>query len=79
MKTKMRKARLPQTAEFLRSLAAREANYIGKFGWRPSKKDVALLKRCACDAQAYRSLARAWRSAGFKVIAIRRLARRAAA
>jgi hypothetical protein len=76
MRTRMRKARLPVTVEFLRSLAAREAHGIGRFGWRPSKADVALLKRCARDAQAFRTLARAWRSAGFKVAAIMRLAGR---
>jgi hypothetical protein len=76
MKTRMRRARLPETVEFLRRLAARESQYIGRLGWRPSKKDIALLKRSRRDAIAYRALARGWRRAGFRIAAIRRLAGR---
>ena len=64
------------TPEYLRSLAHREAQYIGRFGWRPSRKDIHQLRGSKRDALAYLTLARAWRSAGFPLTAIKRLAGR---
>jgi hypothetical protein len=64
------------TPEFLRSHARRDASYIGQFGWRPSKHDVANLRTSLRDPIAYRTMLRAWRSAGFRIQAIRRLAKR---
>jgi hypothetical protein len=68
--------RTPVTPEYLRSLAQREARFIGKYGWRPSRKDLALLRTSKRDVVAYRTMLRAWRSAGFKTGAIQRLAGR---
>ena len=65
------------TPEYLRSLASREAQYIGKFGWRPSRKDIKQLKDSRRDARAYLTLARAWKRAGFPLAAIKRIAGRA--
>jgi hypothetical protein len=73
MKTKLR---VRETPEHLRTLAHREAPYIGRYGWRPSQKDLSRLKASTRDAIAYRTLLRAWRVAGFKTAAIRRLAGR---
>ena len=64
------------TPEFLRSLARREAQYIGRFGWRPSRKDIKQLKDSRRDARAYLELARAWKRAGFPLTAIKRIAGR---
>ena len=64
------------TPEFLRSLARREAQYIGRCGWRPSRKDIKQLKDSRRDALAYLTLARAWRAAGFPLTAIKRIAGR---
>src|SRR5262249_36705258 len=68
--------KLPATPEFLRSRAQRDASGIGRFGWRPSNQDLANLRASTRDTIAYRTMMRAWHSAGFKVAAIRRLARR---
>jgi hypothetical protein len=73
---KKTKVHFPMTPEYLRSLAAREAQYVGRFGWRPSKQDLAQLRASVRDAVAYRIMTRAWRSAGFRAAAIRRLAGR---
>jgi len=72
----MNKSNLPttETPEYLRSLALRQAPHIKRYGWRPSKEDLAELRASTRDPIAYRILARAWRSAGFKIGAIRRLA-----
>jgi hypothetical protein len=64
--------------EHLRILASREARRVAKYGWRPSKRNLAQLKASTRDAVAYRTMLRAWRSAGFKTGAIRRLAGRTA-
>jgi len=64
------------TPEYLRSLAHREAQYIGRFGWRPSRQDINQLKASKRDALAYLTLARAWRAAGFSLTAIKRIAGR---
>jgi hypothetical protein len=68
---------VPKTPEILRAEAAREAPRISCFGWRPSPRDLGQLRASTQDAIAYRIFARAWRRAGFKIIAIRRLAGRA--
>jgi len=65
------------TPEYLRSLAHRDAQYIGRYGWRPSRKDIKQLKDSRRDALAYLTLARAWRAAGFPLTAIKRIAGRA--
>jgi DNA-binding transcriptional MerR regulator len=70
-----RKVHVRETPDFLRSLARREARCIGQYGWRPSKQDLANLRASTRDAIAYRTMARAWRSAGFKLAAIRKLAK----
>jgi hypothetical protein len=73
---KKRKTSIRITPEYLRSLASREAGCIAKYGWRPSKKALAQLRASKRDAIAYRTMLRAWRTAGFKTGAIRRLAGR---
>jgi hypothetical protein len=60
----------------LRSRAQRDAPRIGRYGWRPSKNDLTALQDSTADAIAYRITARAWRQAGFKIAAIRKLAKR---
>jgi hypothetical protein len=64
------------TPEYLRSLARRDAQHIGRCGWRPSGEDIQQLKNSRRDALAYRILARAWRAAGFPLTAIKRIAGR---
>ena len=71
-----RKLHVRLTPEYLRSLARRDSSYIGRHGWRPSKHDLANLRTSTQDAIAYRTMARAWRSVGFRIEAIRRLAKR---
>jgi hypothetical protein len=73
MKTKMR---IQETPEFLRVLACREARYVRRLGWRPTKRDLAQLRASTRDAIAYRTMMRAWRFSGFKVRTIQRLAGR---
>jgi len=68
--------KIPMTPEYLRSLAAREAQYIERHGWRPSPKDIQQLRNSRRDALAYLTLARAWRAAGFPLTAIKRIAGR---
>jgi len=65
-----------ETPEFLRSRARRDAQRIGQYRWRPTKHDLANLKASTKDPFAYLTMLRAWRLAGFKVNAIRRLANR---
>jgi hypothetical protein len=74
MKTK---PRVPKDPEILRAEAAREAPRISRFGWRPSSRDLGQLRASTQDAIAYRTCARAWKRAGFKTVAIKRLAGRA--
>jgi hypothetical protein len=74
MKTKLR---VPKTPEFLRSEAKREAPRVGAYGWRPTNRDLEQLRASTQDAAAYRICARAWKRAGFKIVAIKRLAGRA--
>jgi hypothetical protein len=68
--------KLPMTPEFLRSRAQRDASNVERCGWRPSEHDLANLRASTRDAIAYRTMLRAWRAAGFKTRAIRRLAGR---
>jgi hypothetical protein len=72
-----KKIRIKITRELLRVEAKREAPHIHSYGWRPSKRDLAQLRRSTRDALAYRTYARAWHWAGFKVAMIRKLAGRA--
>jgi hypothetical protein len=74
MKTK---PRVPETPEYLRNLALRQAPYIGQYGWRPSNKELAELRQSTRDAIAYRTLSRSWKKAGFRAATIRKLAGRA--
>jgi hypothetical protein len=71
-----RKLQVRVTPEYLRSLARREAQYIGRCGWRPSRKDIKQLKESRHDAFAYLTLARAWRAAGFPLTAVKWIAGR---
>jgi hypothetical protein len=75
MKRKQKLHVLP-TPEFLCVVANREARRIGTYGWRPTQADLAQLRASAGDAIAYRTTMRAWRKAGFRVRAIRKLAGR---
>ena len=70
------KLRVPETPEYLRSSAAREAPRIAAFGWRPRAQDLANLRASTRYAIAYRATLRAWRRAGFGIRAIRKLAGR---
>jgi hypothetical protein len=65
------------TPEYLRVTATRAAQEIARHGWRPSKDDLGQLRAATQDAIAYRTLVRAWRAAGFRVAAVRKLAGRA--
>ena len=70
------KLRAPATPEYLRSSARRAADQVVKYGWRPRQCDLAELRASTADGRAYRELMRAWRIAGFRTIAIMRLAGR---
>jgi hypothetical protein len=69
--------KLRATPETLRNAAARNAGEVVRFGWRPRAEDLALLRNSTQDAVAYKICARAWKRAGFKAVAIKRLAGRA--
>ena len=73
----MSKLHFPKTPEYLRSSARRAADQIVKYGWRPNQRDLAELRASTRDSRAYRTMLRAWKRAGFKVVAIKRLAGRA--
>jgi len=64
------------TPEFMQSRARRDAAGVGAYGWRPTAHELANLRASTRDPLAYRTMLRAWRSAGFSTAAIRRLARR---
>jgi hypothetical protein len=70
--------RLPQhlVIEQLRGHARRQAQVIERYGWRPTKRDLQDLRKSLGDARAYRTLARAWRKAGFRASAILKFAGR---
>jgi surfactin synthase thioesterase subunit len=73
------KLHVPPTPEFLRGIANREARRIGQYGWRPTQEDLAQLRSSTGDTIAYRVTMRAWRKAGFRVRALRKLAGRSPA
>jgi len=75
---RQRKFRVLPTPEFLITVAKRAAPRIGSYGWRPTQADIAQLRDSTGDAIAYRATMRAWRKAGFKVRAIKKLAGRPA-
>jgi len=64
------------TPEFLCVVANREARRIGQYGWRPTQADLAQLRASTGAPIAYRTTMRAWRTAGFRVRAIQKLAGR---
>jgi hypothetical protein len=64
-------------AELLIANARRAAAQIVRHGWRPDSSEVRHLRFSTRHAPAYRILARAWRQAGFKLAAVRKLAGRA--
>jgi hypothetical protein len=64
------------TPEILRVRACREAQRVKQYGWCPTKKSLAQLKTSTRDAIVYRTLARAWRFAGFKTRMVQQLAGR---
>jgi hypothetical protein len=64
-------------AELLIATARRAAAEIIRFGWRPDASEVRRLRFSTRHAPAYRILARAWRKAGFRLAAVRKLAGRA--
>ena len=75
---RQRKFRVLPTPEFLITVAKRAAPRIGSYGWRPTREDIAQLRDSTGNAAAYRATMRAWRKAGFKVRAIKKLAGRPA-
>jgi len=64
-------------AELLIANARRVAAEIVRYDWRPDASEVRRLRFSTRHAPAYRILARAWRRAGFKLSAVRKLAGRA--
>jgi hypothetical protein len=62
--------------EQLLTRAIRAAPRIGSWGWRPTKADLADLRKSTRDAISYRAFIRAWRRAGFKVRTIQKFAGR---
>ena len=64
-------------ADLLIADARRAAAEIVRCGWRPNGLAVQRLRLSTKHAPAYRILARAWRRAGFKAAAVRKLAGRA--
>ena len=64
-------------AELLIADARRAATNIIRFGWRPNSFEVRRLRFSTRHAPAYAILCRAWRKAGFKLAAVRKLAGRA--
>src|SRR5262245_42828263 len=73
VKVRMRKMKVRETPELLYSAAVRAANGIRRYGWRPSRADLAQLKHSTRDARAHRTLVKAWRSAGFRLAGVMRL------
>jgi hypothetical protein len=76
MRQRKQKLQVRVTPEYLRSLALREAQYIGRVGWRPSRKAISDLKASTRDPIAYLAMLRGWRRAGFPLTAIKRIAGR---
>jgi len=71
-----RKLQVHITAEVIRSGARRDAAGVGAFGWRPTAHELANLRASTQNAIAYRTMLRAWRTAGFRVRAVQKLAGR---
>jgi len=63
----------------MRVEAQRRAPQIAGWGWRPSQSDLRDLRESLKDARTYRTLARSWRRAGFRISTIRKFAGRAPA
>ena len=63
----------------MRVHAQRRAPQIAAFGWRPSPADLRDLRQSVKDARTFRTLAKAWRRAGFRTSAIMKFAGRAPA
>jgi hypothetical protein len=63
-------------SEILIAQARRAAAEIVRWGWRPQDIEIKRLRESTKHAAAYRILARAWRRAGFKLTAVRKLAGR---
>jgi hypothetical protein len=64
-------------SELLIANARRAAAEIVRHGWRPDGREVQRLRFSTKHAPAYLILGRAWRRAGFKATAVRKLAGRA--
>jgi len=62
--------------ELMRVHAKRRASQIAAHGWRPSQADLRDLRQSLKDARTYRAYLRAWRTAGFRLSAIMRIAGR---
>jgi hypothetical protein len=77
-KTSRMKIQIPSDLgrEQLRIHAQTAAHRIASYGWRPRSSDLQTLQTSLQNPQAYRTLARAWRKAGFRTLAIRKLAGR---
>ena len=75
---RQRKYRVLLTPEVLHTIAMRAAPRIGSYGWRPTREDIAQLRDSVGSVAAYRATMRAWRKAGFRVRAIKKLAGRPA-
>ena len=63
--------------EVLIANARRAAAEIVRHGWRPDGREVQRLRHSTKHPPAYLILCRAWRRAGFKAAAVRKLAGRA--
>jgi hypothetical protein len=63
--------------ELLIANARRAAAEIVRHGWRPDGREVQRLRHSTKHAPSYAVLSRAWRRAGFKAAAVRKLAGRA--
>jgi hypothetical protein len=73
---RQQKFRALSTPEVLYVVAKRATPRIGSYGWRPTQADLAQLRDSTGNPIAYRTTMRAWRAAGFRVRAIKKLAGR---
>jgi hypothetical protein len=64
-------------AELLIADARRAAANIVRYGWRPDALEVRRLRLSTKHPPVYAVLCRAWRKAGFRLTAVRKLAGRA--
>ena len=67
----------PTNTDLLIADARRAATNIIRLGWRPNSFEVQRLRFSTQYAPAYAILCRAWRKAGFRLAAVRKLAGRA--